>query len=187
VLLGRSPPSGRLAQAWVRRVGQVRTQASPWYSLQQGDFDRVAYNGDIMSAGWDDGSATWAPAYPFGFGLSYTTWDFALVSASVQAGQVQVIVNITNTGGVASKQVVGVYYSRAVSSFVRHHKRLLAFAKTQSAVDPGATATLSIAAPLSALAYYDPGSQEMLVESGTYTLTIGPDSATPSATADVVV
>ena len=63
----------------MRSVGQVKSQASPWFSLLQGDFDRVPYNGDIISRGWDDGSATWAPAYPFGYGLSFTTWAIDLV------------------------------------------------------------------------------------------------------------
>ena len=189
VLLGRSPPSGRLAQSWVRSVGQVKSQASPWFSLRQGDFDQVAYNGDIMSRGWDDGSASWSPAFPFGFGLSYTTWAIDLISAAVTGNgtTVSVSVNVTNTGNVASKQVVGAYYSRPVSAFVRHHQRLLAFSKTPIPVAAGSTVTLSISAPIAALAYYDPSSQQMRVEAGTYSISVGPDSVTSSGAADIVV
>lgn len=100
---------------------------------------------------------------------------------------VSVVVNVTNTGGVASKQVVGAYYSRAVSAFVRHHQRLFAFGKTPAPVVPGATATLSLLAPISSLAYWDPASQRMLVEPGAYTITVGPDSVTASGSATVVV
>lgn len=189
VLLGRSPPSGRLAQSWVRSVGQIKSQASPWFSLLQGDFDQVFYNGDVMSKGYNDGSATWAPAFPFGFGLSYSTWTINLLGAGLvkDGSSILITVNVTNTGGVASKQVVGAYYSRAVSAFVRHHQRLLAFAKTTAPVPPGDTVTLNLTAPLTALAYYDKASQSMLVEPGTYTITVGPDSVTASGTADIVV
>jgi beta-glucosidase len=100
---------------------------------------------------------------------------------------VSVVVNVTNTGSVASKQVVGAYYSRTVSAFVRHHQRLFAFGKTPAPVAPGATATLSLAAPTSSLAYWDPASQKMVVEPGAYTVTVGPDSVTASGTATIAM
>jgi beta-glucosidase len=189
IILGRSPPSGRLAQSWVRTVGQVKSQASPWFSLLQGDFNQVPYNGDIMSKGVTDESSSWSPAFPFGFGLSYTTWTIELLSVAIVANgaQIAVSVNVTNTGSVASKQVVGVYYSRPLSAFVRHSARLLAFAKTSAPVAPGAVVTLEISAPISALASYDPATQQMLVEPGNYTVTVGPDSITESGSANLIV
>lgn len=187
VLTGRVPPSGRLAQSWVRSVGQVKSEASPWYHELRGDFGEVSYNGDIKSAGWDDGSASWAPAWPFGAGLSYTTWAAALGGAAVEAGQLVVRVNLTNTGAVASKQVVGVYYSRALSAFVRHHQRLFAFTKTLAPVAPGATVALAISAPVASLASYDAASQASIVEPGVYTLTAGFDSASAFGTVDITI
>ena len=100
---------------------------------------------------------------------------------------IAVSVNVTNTGSTASKQVIGAYYSRPVSSFVRHHQRLFAFGKTADPVAPGTTVTLSLSAPIAALAYWDPAAQSMAVEPGAYTVTVGPDSATASGTATVVV
>ena len=187
VLTGRVPPSGRLAQAWVRSVGQVKSEASPWYHELRGDFGEVDYNGDLKSLGYDNGEVSWAPAWPFGAGLSYTSWAAALGGAAVDAGQLVVRVNLTNTGAVASKQVVGVYFSRPLSAFVRHRQRLFAFAKTPAPVAPGATVTLAIGAPVASLASYDAAARASLVEPGVYTLTVGFDSVTALAVVNVTI
>jgi beta-glucosidase len=113
LLSGRQSPSGRLAQAWVRRVGQVKSQASPWFSLKQGDFDQVDYNGDVMALGVNDARSSWSPAWPFGFGLSYSTATLMLVSATATAEGVQTVVTVRNAGAATSRFVVGVYYARA--------------------------------------------------------------------------
>jgi beta-glucosidase len=149
----------------------------------------VTYNGDFIANGRvPNAFVPWTPQFPFGAGLSYSTSDMTLVSATVNASAViTVIVNVTNTGALmASKFVVGVYYSRPLSSIVRHHTRLLAFAKTDT-LAPGAAQTLSVVAPVSRLASYDPDQRQLLVEPGQYTLTVGPDSVTSSGTATITI
>lgn len=115
-------PSGRLAQSWVRSVGQVKSQASPWFSLLQGDFDEVQYNGDAIAAGGAPSPfAPWAPRFAFGAGLSYTTFAVALLNVTVdEAGPGAIVahVRVTNTGARAARQVVGAYFSRALSACV---------------------------------------------------------------------
>ena len=188
VLSGRTSPSGRLAQAWVRRVGQVKSQASPWFAPIQGDFDRVPYNGDVIAlGGGSQPMASWSPQFPFGFGLSYTSFNLALLNVTANATAVVVRVNVTNTGPTyPSKQVVGVYYSMPLSRIVRAHKRLLAFAKT-AVLAPGASTTLTIAAPVADLATYDLTAGRPLVEPGSYVITVGPDSDTVAGTATITV
>ena len=177
LLTGAVAPSGRLAQSWVRRVGQVKSQASPWYSALQGDFDQVGYNGDLMSSGGDGELSSWQPQWPFGFGLSYTAFAVAPLGVGVQGSAVVASCNVTNVGAAAAKQVVGLYYSRPVSSFVRNHRYLLAFGKT-AVLAPGESATLALSAPLAALASYDPRQGASVVEKGVYTVTFQTDSVT---------
>lgn len=188
VLTGRTPPSGRLAQAWVRAVGQVKSQASPWYSLLQGDFDQVDYNGDVISRGYADASSSNTPAFAFGAGLSYTSWALSLLSAEVDAaaGTLTVLARVQNTGAVASRQVVGAYYSRPLSAIVRAHKRLLAFGKT-ALLAPGEAETLNMTVPLRNLGSYDPTARAQLVEKGDYTIVIGADSVAESGSATITV
>ena len=177
VLLGRVPPSGRLAQSWVRTVGHVKTEASPYFHEFRGDFGEVVYNGDLIAKeGIDDGTVSWTPRFPFGFGLSFTNWSLNLVSGSVVNGNIIIVAHLTNTGSVASKQVVQAYYSKQLSTFVRHTQRLLAFAKTDVPVAPGASITLTLSATVDSLASYDPNTKTRIVESGAYDVTIGFDS-----------
>ena len=177
VLTGRVPPSGRLAQSWVRRVGQVRSQASPWYSALQGDFDRVDYNGDVMATGIPGGDSQWSPAWPFMAGGGYTTFAVGSVSAGLSADGARLVAtaNVSNTGAWPGKLVLGLFFSRPLSALVRSHLALAAFAKSEL-LAPGAWGTLALSAPLSALASYDPPSRLDVVEPGQYELSVRTDS-----------
>ena len=170
-------PSGRLAQSWVRRVGQVKSQASPWYSALQGDFDQVPYNGDVMATGDSSANYSWSPQFPFMAGLSYTTFDVAPLNLTLSNGTISALVNVTNTGALPSKQVVGVFFSKPLSSFVRNHLSLLAFNKTRE-LAPGEAQLLRIDAPVGALASFDAASGAPVVEKGDYTVTVRTDSVT---------
>ena len=132
-------------------------------------------------------AASWAPAFPFGAGESYTTFTQALLSVSTNASHVAVSVNVTNTGPAASKQVVGAYYEMPTSRNVRHHKRLLAFAKTD-VLPPGGSATLTMAAPIvEGLGTWEPAQGSMVVEPGVYTVSVGPDSVTVSGSQNITL
>jgi beta-glucosidase len=180
LLTGRESPSGRLAQSWVRRVGQVKSQASPWFSALQGDFDRADYNGDAISLGATaQGAASWQPAFPFGFGLSYTRFEITPARVARVGEAIVATINVTNTGAAAGKQAVGVYYSRGLSAFARNHLYLFAFAKT-AALAPGASQLLTVSAPVAALGSWEAARQAYVVEPGTYSFVVGPDSETVS-------
>ncbi len=176
MLSGRVSPSGRLAQSWVRRVGQVKSQASPWYSAVQGDFDQVDFNGDVMATGDSSGANSWSPAFPFMHGLSYTTFAVSPLGVALQGGVITASVNVTNTGALAAKQVVGVFFSKPLSSFVRNHLALLSFGKTRE-LPPGASELLQLTAPVAALASFDPQAGQAVVEPGAYEVTVRTDAA----------
>ena len=175
------PPPFPLAphRAWVRSVGQVKSQASPWFSLLQGDFDRVTYNGDVIAGSDASIFAPWQPQFDFGYGLSYTTFKLELLGVNVAGSGASAIVTttarVTNTGAAAAKQVVQVYYSMPQSLIVRYHSRLLAFSKTDT-LKPGDVATLTIVAPAESFATYDPASRALIVEAGAYAVSVGASS-----------
>ena len=132
-------------------------------------------------------NAGWGPAFPFGFGLSYTVFSTSLISAATNATHVLVAVDVTNTGAAASKEVVGVYYEMPTSKIVRYHKRLLTFAKTD-VLAPGGSVTINMAAPiLTGLGSWEPATGSLAVEPGTYVITVGPDSARVSGTKEITI
>ena len=189
LLAGRASPSGRLAQAWVRSVGQIKSQASPYFSLFQGDFDRVSYNGDTIAAGGGVSPfAFWQPAFNFGFGLSWTSFTIELRNVTVAAGGSSITssVRVTNTGTFAAKHVVQVYFSMALSVIVRHHSRLLAFAKTD-VLRPQEAVELDVTASTCGLASYNPATRQLEIEGGAYTIAVGASSTDFMGSADIAL
>ena len=68
LLLGKQSPSGRLSQAWPRSAGYVHSQASPWFSKRQGDFDHETYRGGPSQQSGNKQKYDWAPLFAFGHG-----------------------------------------------------------------------------------------------------------------------
>ncbi len=119
------------------------------------------------------------PEWPFGFGLSYTTFacsGLSLGSGSVSAeGEVRVSVDVENTGAVAGEEVVQVYAGFPEDSKVeRAPKELAAFARV--ALEPGEKKTVQLSFPVSELAFYDVESNSWVVEPGSYKVFAGSSS-----------
>ena len=100
---------------------------------------------------------------------------------------INVTVSVTNTGSVAGRSTVGLYYSIAVSRFVRFHKMLAGFAKTMEPLAPGTTSTLEISVSALNLATWDPIKKDYVIEIGEYSLIVGEDSATDNIVAPLTV
>ena len=182
LLLGHTTPSGRLAQAWPRSAGFVHSQASPWFAKRQGDFDFEPNARDGPGAP----RHAWAALFPFGFGLSYTSFALSVPvlasAATVRATDagtsiVEVRVRVTNTGAAPGKTVVAVFHSKPLSRFVRFHNMLAAWVKTAT-LAPGAAANVTVRFPVSSLSTYNMTVGDQAVELGVYNLTVGQDSAT---------
>ena len=93
------------------------------------------------------------------------------------ADTINVTVLVTNSGPVATKTVVALYWSKPLSSFVRWHKMLGAFAKTPHSVAAnGGTAELTLSLPIAAMSSYDGKSGTQQVEPGEYVLHLQQDS-----------
>jgi beta-glucosidase len=172
LLYGAVNPSGRLPVSW------------PAQSSDQPNTYRLA---TLPGTGSDP-----APAYRFGFGLSYTTYTSSVASvASARGGSgdmakggVSVSVAVANTGSAAGDLVVPVFVSQPVSAVLVPSKRLVGFTRVHLAA--GQSATVTVPVPDSALGVVqgDINAQGPLrVEHGQYVFSAGPAGPAPAATA----
>lgn len=123
------------------------------------------------------------PAFPFGFGLSYTTFELGEPTLSADSmtadGELQVAVQITNTGDRPGAQVVQAYVSFPDAGADRPDKLLRAFDKVH--LQPAETGEAVLEIQARDLARYEPASASWIVDPGEYTLLVGTSSADPSA------
>ncbi len=147
VLLGKVNPSGKLPCTFVKRAEDL-----PFY-----DKDATAITYDLWHGYRKLDRDGVEPAFPFGFGLSYTTFAYSnlkLDQAQLRRGDTLVAtVDVTNSGGVAGDEVVQLYVAAKGSAVERAKKELKAFARVS--LQPGETKTVKLAVPVVDLAYYD--------------------------------
>jgi beta-glucosidase len=158
VLSGAAEPGGRLPTTWPAALTDVPvTQVAPELGvLRYSEGLHIGYRAWLKDAA--------EPAFPFGHGLGYTTWSWAVAQRDGAA----VEVTLRNTGDRAGKQVVQVYAERAESAVERPERWLVGFDVVRAA--PGETVTARIDVPARRLAHW---AGEWVVEPGTYTLRAG--------------
>ena len=158
VLLGRYNPAGRLSVSVPRSVGQL-----PVYYNR-----KLPYSHDYVEE-----SAS--PLYPFGYGLSYTTFEYKnLRMEGSIPDQLSVKVDITNTGAMAGDEVVQVYIRDLVASTARPRKQLCAFRRVKD-IPAGGTVTVTLPLDRSAFELVNPA-MERVVEPGEFEIQVGASS-----------
>jgi beta-glucosidase len=169
VLFGAYVPSGKLPVSFPRDVGQVPVYAA------HANTGRPASADNKYTSKYID--LPWTPLYPFGHGLSYTTFTLSAprLSASVlRAGDsLDVAVDVANSGSVAGDEVVQMYIRDDVASVVRPVQELRGFQRVRLA--PGESRTVHFTIGEQALAFYDT-SMTRVVEPGTFTVLTGADA-----------
>ena len=118
-----------------------------------------------------------APAYEFGYGLSYTTFEFGSLSLSSKkfSGKITATVHVKNTGKIAGKEVVQLYLSAPAGKLYKPALELKGFAKTRL-LQPGESQTLRFEISPRNLASFDPTSSSWVAEAGKYQVKIGASS-----------
>jgi beta-glucosidase len=127
-------------------------------------------------SGFDYDSAV---VFPFGYGLSYTTFSQTLDSVNADEENVKVEVTVSNTGSVAGKDVVEVYYSAPYTAGGLEKAAVVlgGFAKTD-ALDPGASQQVTIEFPVRDMASYSSDDQAYVLDAGDYVISLRTDSHT---------
>ena len=174
VLLGKVNPSGKLP--WTMPKNLIDSPAHATNSFPGGKEVNYA-EGILIGYRWFDTKKI-APLYPFGFGLSYTTFAFDNAKTDKTSYAVTetitVSVDVKNTGKVDGKEVIQLYASKSDSKITRAAQELKGFQKTD--VKAGGSNTITIKVPVKELAYYDVASKKWTVEPGKYTLKLGNSS-----------
>lgn len=174
VLFGRVNPSGKLAETFPARL-----EDTPAYLNWPGEAGKVHY-GEGLFIGYRYYDTKKVPVlFPFGHGLSYTTFTYSNPGVSAQTFKdvdgLTVTVDVTNSGRLAGKEIVQVYVHDHKSQLVRPEKELKGFAKVS--LQPGETKTVSIPLDFRAFAFYHPEYGQWITENGEFDLLIAASSA----------
>jgi beta-glucosidase len=182
VIFGKVNPSGKLPVTWPSDAdsvgGDFNTGAPSPLGDQPKVFDQLPYTGSGAGSGYN-------PLYPFGWGLSYTTFATSGLTATSSVskhGTVTATFTVKNTGTVAGTDIVPVFVHQPVSLVVVPNQRLAGF--TRVTLDPGQSKTVQVSFPVSVLAVSqgDMDSTSVpTVEAGAYQVQLGAVTATASA------
>ena len=189
VLGGAVNPSGRLATTFPMAYADVPSAESfpgeviPGSEPQGEGFRRI----QPSQVTYDDGIYVGyryyetfgvEPAYPFGYGLSYTTfgYDGLRLGTATMADAVQATLTVTNTGDVAGREVVQLYIEPPAGTVDRPVRELKGFTKTRM-LQPGESQTVSFTVGSEHLAYFDTDRAAWVAEPGSYTVAIGASSS----------
>ncbi|HST04822.1 MAG TPA: glycoside hydrolase family 3 C-terminal domain-containing protein [Chloroflexia bacterium] len=170
VLFGKVDASGRLPQTFPQRL-----QDNPAFINYPGENGKVVYGeGIFVGYRYYDKKAI-APLFPFGFGLSYTTFEYSnmYLSESTMASDetLQVSMDVRNTGARAGMEVVQLYVEDMHASLMRPNMELKGFAKV--ALAPGETRTVTFTLDRRALAYWDDAEHRWTAEAGDFRTLVG--------------
>jgi beta-glucosidase len=171
VLFGDVNPSGKLPMTFPAKLGDSPAHALSSYPDETLLIDHT--EGLYVGYRYFD-SYDVEPAFPFGHGLSYTTFDYSDLTVTSGDDGVEVRVEVTNTGAVAGAEVVQLYVSDDGSSLPRPAKELKEFAKVDLA--PGASTEVTFALGDEAFSYYDPEQNGWVLEPGAFSIQVGGSS-----------
>ena len=177
VLFGDVNPSGKLSCSFPKNVGQI-----PIYYAHKNTGRPLADNGWFVKFRSNYLDVDNDPLYPFGYGLSYTSFSYSPVTLSAdrmdQNGSIKASVTVTNTGSVAGKEVIQMYIRDLVGSSTRPVRELKGFEKIL--LQPGESRTVEFTVDVEMLKFYD-ADMQCVAEPGTFRVFIGPDSTTDNA------
>lgn len=184
VLTGKVVPSGKLSETF-----PLKTEDAPSHLNFPGGGGEVRY-GEGIFIGYRYYDTKGMPVlFPFGHGLSYTTFAYSNPKLSAATFKdvdgLSVSVDVTNTGSVTGKETVQVYVHDRKSALIRPEKELKGFTKVE--LQPGETKTVTVELGFRAFAYYHPSYKQWITENGEIDILIGASSADIRCTESVVL
>ncbi len=194
LLTGKVNPSGKLTMTWpIAATDHPSTKNFPGYLDQYSKDIMRSYTGKVAGNDYTNheediyvgyrffDTFNREVAYPFGFGLSYTTFELSKPVVKARGNLVDITVTVKNTGSVAGKEVAQVYVQAPAGKLEKPAQELKAFAKTRE-LKPGESQTLTMNLLLRDLASFDEAGSQWLTEAGTYTFRFGFSSRDIKAT-----
>lgn len=200
ILTGKVNPSGKLTMTW-----PIAATDHPSTANFAKEYDMYTYKN---MEGWGKGNIPGVDfsnheediyvgyryfdtfkknvAYPFGFGLSYTTFEMGKPSVKANGKNIEVSVTVKNTGKVAGKQVAQVYVTAPKGAYEKPAKELKAFGKTRE-LKPGESQTLKMTLEKRDLASFDEANSQWKVDAGNYLFQMGTDVESIKGTATLKV
>lgn len=179
LLLGVSYPSGKLAATWSAYEDYCQIGSF-------GERDETEYKEGIYVGYRYFDTVGKQATFPFGYGLSYTTFEISGGKASVDGKRITVTANVKNTGSFKGKEVVQLYVSVPAGKLDQPYQVLAAFAKTEE-LQPEESTIVTLAFDLDELASYDTETASYILENGVYKLRLGNCSRCTEPVADVVL
>ncbi|KAG6850899.1 hypothetical protein H0H93_006725 [Arthromyces matolae] len=183
VLFGKVNPSGKLPLTFPKRLED--SPSFPSFGNKGQEYGKILYNEGIFVGYLGFEVKNLAPLFPFGFGLSYTQFEYTnlAVSAISSDGAFTVAFDIKNTGNVSGREVAQVYITDEVSSLPRPIKELKAFTKVE--LQPGETKRATLALNRDALGFYDDRAAHWIAEDGKFTVLVAASSVDVRLTQDI--
>ena len=200
ILTGKVNPSGKLTMTW-----PIAATDHPSTANFAKEYDMYTYKN---MEGWGKGNIPGVDfsnheediyvgyryfdtfkkdvAYPFGFGLSYTTFEIGKPSVKANGKNIEVSVTVKNTGKVAGKQVAQVYVTAPKGAYEKPAKELKTFGKTRE-LKPGESQTLKMTLEKRDLASFDEANSQWKVDAGNYLFQVGTDVESIKGTATLKV
>lgn len=188
ILTGKVNPSGKLTMTWpISATDHPSTKNFPQemdnytfrealgWGAQIPGHDYTNHEEDIYVGYRYFDSFNKNVAYPFGYGLSYTTFEYSKPAVKVNGNKITVQVTIKNSGKTAGKEIAQVYVAAPKGTIEKPQHELKGFAKTRE-LKPGESQTLTIQMEKRDLASFDEANSRWLTEAGTYTFEIGASS-----------
>ncbi|MCQ2110831.1 MAG: glycoside hydrolase family 3 C-terminal domain-containing protein [Bacteroidaceae bacterium] len=193
VLTGKASPSGKLPMTWPINFadhassknfprsenfkldlstfsGTEAAAHEPWETYDYTNYKEGIYVGYR----WFD-KEDMEVSYPFGYGLSYTTFKYSNIVISNDGKQITTTLDVTNTGSVSGKEVVELYVHAPGQDMDKPAQELKAFAKTEL-LEAGKTQSITMQFPVSDLASFNEKTSEWVVEAGEYSIMVGSSS-----------
>ena len=197
VLTGKSNPSGKLSMTFPLSYLDIPSSANFPYNGQvqqqqgRGFGGRNIGNKDIDYTNYAEGiwvgyryfnTAGVEVSYPFGYGLSYTTFSYSKPTVKAKNGGFEATITVKNTGKVAGKEIVQIYVSAPDGGLVKPSEELKAFGKTKL-LQPGESQTLTFSADAYTLASFNEEASEWQTAAGKYTVKFAASATDVRATA----
>ena len=190
VLSGEIAPSGKLSDTWVIRYEDY--PSSDTFAGHDKNSVEEDYTDDIYVGYRYFDTFGLDVAYPFGYGLSYTTFELSETEVTADAENVSVSVKVTNTGEHSGKEVVEIYTSAPealegdtlAADLENPYQELAAFAKTD-VLEPGQSQVLTISYPTAQMASYSETNAAYVLQAGDYVIRMG-DSSRDTTVAAVI-